>query len=241
MTPVIVAGCGHSGTTLMAVMLGAHPRLHLIRRETGFLVGATPQKIRRRMALWDQQAESMSCHRWVEKTPAHVHHIGRLFSAAPQSLVVLMARDPRDVVASLRARGVSTTAAIKRWIGDNRQVIRWRIDGRTTVVRYEDLVADPESTLRGLLDWMGEEWSDAVLRFHESPQPWNGAKPPADQPKDERKSHLRRRVWQVSQPVFDGRGRWRRDSRRHEWVPELWAAGHPQAHGLGYRWEPLES
>ena len=35
-------------------------------------------------------------------------------------------------------------------------------------VRYENLVADPEGELRGVLDYLGLPWDDSVLRFHES-------------------------------------------------------------------------
>jgi hypothetical protein len=38
---------------------------------------------------------------------------------------------------------------------------------RFAVVRYEDLVTAPEPTMRALLEWLGEPWSDAVLAHHE--------------------------------------------------------------------------
>jgi hypothetical protein len=36
-----------------------------------------------------------------------------------------------------------------------------------SVVRYEDLVLQPEKIMRELLDWLGEPWSDSVLAHHE--------------------------------------------------------------------------
>jgi hypothetical protein len=35
-------------------------------------------------------------------------------------------------------------------------------------VRYEDLVAEPESELRKVLDYLGLEWDESLLRFYES-------------------------------------------------------------------------
>src|ERR671914_746765 len=37
---------------------------------------------------------------------------------------------------------------------------------RFAIVRYEDLVLQPEPVLRELLDWLGEEWSAGVLEHH---------------------------------------------------------------------------
>jgi hypothetical protein len=34
-------------------------------------------------------------------------------------------------------------------------------------VRYEDLVNDPEGQVRGLLAFLGLEWNEAVLEFHQ--------------------------------------------------------------------------
>jgi hypothetical protein len=38
---------------------------------------------------------------------------------------------------------------------------------RFLMVRYEDLVLDPETTLREVFDWLGEPWSDRLLAHHE--------------------------------------------------------------------------
>jgi hypothetical protein len=38
--------------------------------------------------------------------------------------------------------------------------------GRYTEVRYEDLVQEPQRTLRDLCDFLGEEYSDRMLEFH---------------------------------------------------------------------------
>jgi len=45
-----------------------------------------------------------------------------------------------------------------------RQASRYR--ERFAVLRYEDLVLQPEPVLRQLLDWLGEPWSDHVLDHH---------------------------------------------------------------------------
>ena len=46
----------------------------------------------------------------------------------------------------------------------------WRavLDLPMLEVTYEDLVADPEPHLRGIIDFCGLDWDDACLRPHES-------------------------------------------------------------------------
>jgi hypothetical protein len=42
----------------------------------------------------------------VEKTPIHVRYLEKLFLLRPKAQVVLVVRDGRDVIASLKARSV---------------------------------------------------------------------------------------------------------------------------------------
>jgi hypothetical protein len=43
--------------------------------------------------------------------------------------------------------------------------------GRVLTVQYEEVVADFETQVRGLLEFCGLPWEDACLRFYESDRP----------------------------------------------------------------------
>ena len=71
------------------------------------------------------------------------------------------------------------------------------VEGRCFELRYEGLVADPEPTLRGLFEFLGEPWDAGVLRYHEDKQRNLAGESSAKQ---------------VAKPIYaTASGRWRRD------------------------------
>jgi hypothetical protein len=234
--PILIVGCGHSGTTLLAVLLDAHPDIHLVRTETGTFHTPRVSDIERKVATFNRQAKARGASRWVEKTPSHVRRIERILDTVAGAQVIAMTRDPRDVVSSLRARGMTTDEAITRWTRANRDVVRWRRHPRVRQLRYEDLVEDPTASLTALCAWLGVPFSPAMLHHHENRQVWQGMTPPAAEPADEQAAHAQRRTWQISQPIFDGRGRWRDDPTSSQWMGELWTRAHSMAPEVGYSW-----
>lgn len=118
--------------------------------------------------------------RIAEKTPHNLVFADRLASMFPDAQFVHLVRDGRAVVASLLrqdwtdARGrpvpwcVDAAAAARYWVDvlDKTATALASAEGRYVQLRYEDLVARPEPTLRGVLDFLGEAWDPAVLSHH---------------------------------------------------------------------------
>jgi hypothetical protein len=186
--PVFIVGCQRSGTTLLRLMLDSHPEISC-GPETRFLadLGRITGSEWERFSLygfpkeyWYQRfadlfggfqhdyAAARGKRRWADKTPMYALHLDLLDAVFPDAQVVHIIRDPRDVVISHRERfGYwSALKAVAKW---PRYVEQARMLGgqlgheRYHEVRYEALVRDPATTMRALLTFLGEAWSDAVL------------------------------------------------------------------------------
>jgi protein-tyrosine sulfotransferase len=124
-SPIIVGGCGRSGTTLMRVILDTHPRICCGPESRLFQPRVpSPPKLARRFGLPEaavgelfvkagSQAEfidrffALYCQsrtkpRWAEKTPRNVLYLDYIFEHFPDARFVHMIRDGRDTICSLR-------------------------------------------------------------------------------------------------------------------------------------------
>ena len=206
-----VVGVPRSGTTLLRLMLDAHPQL-TIPPETYFLpqllrackagdatpervlevISATkrwddfqlePSSLLRRLpsdrpvkgreaarAFYAAYAESVGKPRWGDKTPVYLKSMLTIQKALPEARFIHIIRDGRDVALSvlgLLFGPDSVDEAARRW---RRKVLRAR-DRAARVrhyreVRYEDLVADPEPTLRSVCEYIELPWDPAMLDYH---------------------------------------------------------------------------
>jgi hypothetical protein len=111
--------------------------------------------------------------RYGDKTHRYVMDIGVLAARFPESRFVHIVRDGRNVALSLVEApfGPSNlTEAAAFWRG---RVGRGRADGqrlgprRYLEIHYEDLVADPEATLRAVCGFLDLAWDEAMLRYYE--------------------------------------------------------------------------
>jgi hypothetical protein len=209
-TPIFIVGSGNSGTSLLLAVLGAHPRLCAIPFESSFALKwpAPCHNARLFLNRCDRYALRMGKKRWVEKTPRHIYRMGEILNYFPEARILLMLRDGRDVACSIRERYISLEAGIDRWIEDNQAGRSFWKHPNVRVVRYEELVTEFEKTMRGVTDFVGEKYEDSLPRLHETPKYYFS--PRIEKPPDRRgDNHDQYRNWQINQPLFDGRGKWR--------------------------------
>jgi hypothetical protein len=192
--PILIVGANGTGTTLLRLMLDSHERI-AIPQETGILrlaaihrwvpywdlggewasnLDLSDDELVARLGdfyggLLASYAAGRGKQRWGDKTPFHVWHLDLAARMFPELQVIAMVRHPGAVVMSLRRRfRRPTKRAVHHWKRSTKQVLQQAalLGDRCVVLRYEDLVRAPEETMRPLLEWLGEPWSDRVLSHH---------------------------------------------------------------------------
>jgi hypothetical protein len=209
-----VVGLTRSGTTLLRMMLDAHPEL-AIPPETHFVpdlikaaraekgvdgmlaamtsnrtwgdFGISEDEVGERLrsvpsgdaaaavrAFFEAYAEKQGKPRWGDKTPAYMLSVQRIGRTLPESRFIHLIRDGRDVALSQTARAINeqppAAEQAARWvkrIRKSRDQAATLKGARYVEARYEDLVRDPETTLRRICEFVDLPWDEAVLRYHE--------------------------------------------------------------------------
>jgi Flp pilus assembly protein TadD len=117
--------------------------------------------------------------RFIDKFTMNTVDLGLINCIFPDAKVVFVMRDPRDVCLSCFMQlmvPTPTTVQMLNWertAAFYRQVMNWwmYLKGQMTLdfieFRYEDVVADFESTYRRVFDFLGLTWDPAVVDFHE--------------------------------------------------------------------------
>jgi protein-tyrosine sulfotransferase len=131
-------------------------------------------------------AASVDKPRWADKTPAYVDHLDFLLRLFPEALFVLVVRHGLDQAHSFTRGGTFSRpelaadcsagedprlASVRYWRRQVEKMLDFesRRPDRCFRLRYEDLCADPEATLRPLFELLGEDWDPRVLEFHRQP------------------------------------------------------------------------
>ncbi|MGH8111552.1 MAG: sulfotransferase [Rhodanobacteraceae bacterium] len=142
----------------------------------------------------------------TDKFPGNVLHAGMIHLMLPQAKIVHVLRDPRDARFSCFANLFAHAnvaysydlGALGRYCVRCLALMRhWGAvlpAGAIGMVRYEELVADPERELRRLLDFLDLPWEERCLDFHRQARAMHTVS-----------------AGQVQQPVHPGSvARWRR-------------------------------
>jgi hypothetical protein len=204
--PTFIVGCGHSGTSLLLRILGAHSRMFGLPFESMLAFRRRPERM---LKAFERPTIAERKVRWVEKTPRHITRIDRLMELCPDAKFLLILRDGRDVACSIQDREGDIELGIKRWVHDNRAGQQYWDHPNVHVLKYERIVEDVEGTITAALHFLGEEYEPEMREYHRSPKSIYHRKL-AKPESPSGKNHEQYRNWQINQPLFDGRGKWMR-------------------------------
>jgi hypothetical protein len=137
--------------------------------------------------FFEQYASAQGKARWADKTPDYVDCLPELWELfGPDAKFLLMVRHGMDVAFSLadphrhypaidgavqQAGGNVPVGAGRYWQEQSEKIEAFRLAQPEACfqIRYEDLTERPETVLRGVFGFIGEEWEEAVLDYNRSP------------------------------------------------------------------------
>jgi len=135
-------------------------------------MGAYPEKF---VQILDKLTAEQGKQLWVEKTPGHIYCLNDIERFLKQAKFIHLCRQGADVVASLYD---VTQKYPKAWGGHpwdlNRCVERWATavnisrqkqgQPNHNVLTYENLVADPETQLKRVCEFIGVEFMPSMIK-----------------------------------------------------------------------------
>ena len=188
-------------------MFASNPNVFIPLRETYafFDSGTASNKWEALLAEFRQSKKAFL----VEKTPSHIHNIGLIRTIIANPRFALMVRDGRDVAASFIKRLGDAGIGARRWITENKIVLEQSKVPDVAVIRYEDLIVDPEGTLKNICSFSNIEYSSEMLQYHQNKRNWFGVTELKKGDGSDGLEHRLLRSWQINQPIFDERGKWK--------------------------------
>jgi tetratricopeptide (TPR) repeat protein len=193
MKPVFVIGMPRSGTSLTEQIISSHPSAKgdgelefwadaVHEHQALIKEGPLNESTRRKLAeayLRVLEAGSGDALRIVDKAPVNSDFLGVIHSVFPNARIIYMQRDPIDTCLSCYFQKFVLSLNFTIDLSDladhyrqhQRLMAHWRAvlpPGTMLEVPYEELVADLEGWTRKILDFLGLEWDERVLNFHET-------------------------------------------------------------------------
>ena len=125
-------------------------------------------------AIFQAAARKKNKQRWGDKTPHQVQDISMLAEKFPNASFIHMIRDGRDVAMSMRKAGWLNGNFLKiaqYWqkqveSGINAAKSLPNSENRYFEVYYEQLIQQPEKTLKELCAWLDLEYTPQMLNYH---------------------------------------------------------------------------
>jgi hypothetical protein len=170
---VLICGCGHTGSSILARILGAHSAIYFVTQESGMFLANRFFHEEQYIKKFNASAYSEDKPFVLEKTPRHIWHVDYIRRKYPDSKFIVTTRDGRETVASLFERTKDLNGSLTRYQDDSILSLRQLGQNDTLLVRFEDLIADPVKLMKEICVWIGVDFESKMLEYHHKPIKWN--------------------------------------------------------------------
>jgi len=125
--------------------------------------------------IFKENAQAEGKKRWGDKTPYYILHLDTILEMYPDAQIIHLIRDGRDCALSMLERKwdlqiFNTYHAAYTW---DRYVTAGKVFGAKHPasyyeIRYEDILEQPESSIKKLCEFLKIEFNDSVINFKKS-------------------------------------------------------------------------
>ena len=190
-TPAFLVGFPRSGTTLLDTMLMGHPDAQILEEEPTLVEAAKLLQPFDKLPVASDEQIGVARDEYfrvaarhaslepgkllVDKNPLSMNLLPIIHRLFPKARIILALRHPCDVVLSCYAANFKLNDAMPNFLRLDTaaelydlsfkyfEKTRELFDMPVHIIRYENVVADPEVELRPLLGFLGLAWDDQVV------------------------------------------------------------------------------
>lgn len=132
-------------------------------------------------AVYDILAETWGAKYWCCKSLSNVFYLPEINTYDQNAKFIYLYRDGRDVALSFQKAVVGEKHIYhiaQAWAKAQRRALQMQSilgENRFYGISYEQLVANPETSLKSLCGFMGEKYTPEMLNFHQSSEANNAA------------------------------------------------------------------
>jgi len=184
--PVFIVGVPRSGTSLLEQILSCHPAVHAAGEleEIDRIAGDLDPDSHKSLAeaagryLAPLRKAAPGARYITDKMPHNFLHLGLINMLFPAARIIHCLRNPMDTGLSLFRRNfnamhtyATNLKAIGHFITEQRRLMaHWQtvLPSPMLTISYEQLVSEPEDTIKRILAFLELDWNPDLLRFHES-------------------------------------------------------------------------
>lgn len=181
--PIIIGGCGRSGTTLLLSILSAHPEVHILPWESRIFAQwrkAKPAEKSRGLEYLPNRPDRLyrnflahsipgRVNRWCEKTPSNILYLPQIMAYFNNRVKFIhLVRDGRDVMTSIHPDDPkSYWVSPERWVRDTQAGLDFENHPSVLTIKYEDLMTDHQQSLKAICEFTDLDFCEEIQNWHQ--------------------------------------------------------------------------
>ncbi len=191
-----LAGCGHTGSTIISRFFGSHEQIYYVPRESGILLANRYHIVESLMDEFVEQKLYLKKKYILEKTPRHIWHFDYARKIFPNNFFIVSIRNPISTLISLKKRYQSWENALQRVRDDTVMCIRQLYHEDVTPVLFELFTHKPTEYFDYSFQSFNLKASKTMLNFYKNKLEYNKVGHNYIY-----NDHVERRIKQINSPI----------------------------------------